>query len=389
MANEGIAKWFGLRRSNFILNPRTDAAFYATRTGVDIPSIVENLQVDLVTEVSPKRFFWGIYGGGKTHTLFKVSKELENITPIKPIYVECPNVGRNSKFLHLYHDGIMASMGQDFVVGLFEKFIEKIGLVRRDELERRIKEVIEDIELSKAIASLLGATPSKKVSFWRYLCGGKTIAKDLDELAQTEDLTEAEPTKLAGIIIAIGKVVKEVEGKNLVLILDELDRLLTVTDIASALSFQNAFRILVDPIQKDVAIIMGCTAGQLREVPEPVLGDTSERAALGPVLSKLGRHNLIEIQQLEPNDIDSFIKEVINYVREPNIDVRQRVAELKEDISETLEPDFFPITKEAIEALKAILGGNTTPREITLRMTQAAGKAYLMKKPVITRDVIG
>ena len=389
MANEGVAKWFGLRRPNFILDPRTDSAFYARRTGIDIPSIVEGLQVDLVTGVSPKRFFWGIYGGGKTHTLFKVSKELESIIPIRPIYVECPNVGRRSTFLHLYHDGIMASMGQDFIIELLEKLIDKIGLVRPDELEKRIREVIEDIDLSKAVASLLGADSSRRLSFWKYLCGIKVTARDLTELSQTEDLTEIEPTRLASIIMAIGKVIKEVEQKTLVLILDELDRLGAVTDEPSALSFQNVFRVLVDPNQKDVAIIMGCTAGQLREVPEPVFGDTSERAALGPVLSKFGRHNLIAVQTMDPNDIDLFIKEVINYVREPNIDVQQRVAELKKDISETLEPDFFPITKEAIETLKGILGGNTTPREITLRMTQAAGKAYLMKKSIITRDLIG
>ncbi len=388
MANEGIAKWFGLKSSNFILDPKTDSDFYARRTGIDINSIVSNLQIDLVTDISPKRFFWGIYGGGKTHTLFKVSKELEKHIPIYTVYVECPNVSKKSTFLHLYHDGIMASMGQDFIITLFKELIKKIGLVDREELEKRLRAIIDNAELSKAIASLLGADPSKLLSFWRYLCGVSVPPRDLNELDQTEDLTNAEPTKLAAIILGIGKVIKEVQGKTLVLLLDELDRLQIVTNEASALSFQNAFRILSDPNQKDVATIMGCSAVSINEIPD-AFGQAGERAALGPVLSKIGRSNLIEIPQLNQSDIDEFIKEVIEYLREPGVDISKKIAEVKRSSKEDFNSDFFPFSKEAIEALKSALGHAMTPREITLKMTQAIGRAFLMKKSFISQDVIG
>src|SRR5947209_19750738 len=111
-----IAKWFGLRRPNYILDPSTDASFYAPRSRVSIPQIVENVRVDLVTNRPPKRLFWGLYGGGKTHTLFCVAQELERLLPITKFYVECPNVNRRSTFLHLYHDGITKAFGQDFII---------------------------------------------------------------------------------------------------------------------------------------------------------------------------------------------------------------------------------------------------------------------------------
>ena len=116
----GVAEWFGLKRPNFILDPNKDADFYAPRTGVDIPKLIEGIQVNLVTERPPKRFFWGIYGGGKTHTLFHISRQLEKLLDIYPVYVECPSVPKKSTFIHLYHDGIMASMGQDFVLEMFK-----------------------------------------------------------------------------------------------------------------------------------------------------------------------------------------------------------------------------------------------------------------------------
>src|ERR1700731_1920475 len=121
MVDSDIAGWFGLKRPNYIINPGTDAEFYAPRSRVNIPQIVENLRVNLITNLPPKRMFWGLYGGGKTHNLFKVAQELEGMLPIKKFYIECPNVNKRSTFLHLYHDGISKAFGQDFIVELFER----------------------------------------------------------------------------------------------------------------------------------------------------------------------------------------------------------------------------------------------------------------------------
>ncbi len=226
----GVAEWFGLKRPNFILDPRTDADFFAPRSELDIPKLIEGLQVNLVTQRPPKRFFWGIYGGGKTHTLFHITKQLEKLTPVYPVYVECPSVPKKSTFHHLYHDGIMVSMGQDFIVSLFDRLIDSIGIVRHEPLLQRLREIMGDEELSRAVASLLGAQADRKLSFWRYMSGVGVSSRDLADLGQTQSLADVIPSKLAEIVICIGKTIKRVENKTLVLILDEIDRLQYVTD---------------------------------------------------------------------------------------------------------------------------------------------------------------
>jgi len=381
MANS-VAEWFGLNRPNFILDPRSDAKFYAPRTGVDIPKLVEGLQVNLVTERPPKRFFWGVYGGGKTHTLFHISEELKKLLNIYPVYVECPSVPKNSTFLHLYHDGIMASMGQDLVIGLFKDLIEKIGLVGFDELLSKLKEILGDEELSRAVASLLGARPDKELSFWRYISGVSVPSRDLAELNQTQSLVDTIPSRLANIIIIIGRVIKKVRNKILVLVIDELDRLKSVTDIYGESTYEEAFRRLVDENQKDVAVLISCSAVNLRELPN-VFGFEA-----GPILSRIGDHNLIQISEISANDVDDFMKKILYYIVDRE-QARQKIDELKESTEETLEVDLFPFTNEAIEALKGTLRGIMTPREITQRMSDLAGKAFLMKKPIITREIIG
>lgn len=383
MANS-LAEWFGLRRPNFIIDPREDAEFYAPRTGLDIPQLIEGLHVNLVTDRPPKRFFWGIYGGGKTHTLFHIISQLKVQIKIDiyPVYVECPSVPRKSTFIHLYHDGIMASMGQDFVVGLFIKLVNKLQ-VGGEQLISELKNILRDEDLARAVQPLIIADSAKKLSFWRYISGVSVPSRDLAELGQTQSLADTIPSRLANILIIIGRVIKKMMNKTLVLAIDELDRLKSVADEYGISTYEEAFRRLVDENQRNMSILLGCSAANRRELPEPFAG--GERSA---VLSRIGNHNLIEIREVSANDVDKFIKAILNYIVDKE-QAKQKINELKEDIDETLEIDLFPFTNEAIEALKGTLRGVMTPREITQRMSDSAGKAFLMKSRAITREIIG
>jgi hypothetical protein len=378
----GVAEWFGLKRPNFILDPKDDADFYAPRTGVDIPKLIEGIQVNLVTERPPKRFFWGIYGGGKTHTLFHISRQLEKLLDIYPVYVECPSVPKRSTFIQLYHDGIMASMGQDFIVEMFKDLVDSMGTTRFPELLGKLKEVLEDEELSRAVSSLFGARPDKELTFWRYISGVSVPARDLAELNLTQALVDTIPSRLANIVIIIGRVVKRTRGKTLVLILDELDRLQNVTDEYGVSTYQEAFRKLVDENQRDVAIIFGCSGVSFREIPD-IIGQEA-----GPILSRIGSQNIIPIAEISASDVDVFISRILEHSVDKSI-AGQKTKEFQKGLKESLEIDTFPFTREAIEALKGTLRGTMTPREITQRMSDAAGKAFLLKKPVITSDIIG
>src|SRR5437899_2209886 len=85
-----VGKRYGLRRDNFILDPVRDTACFA-RGDIDTRLIAESLDIDLVTGLAPKRLIWGPYGGGKTHTLMRSMQELEQLTAIHPVRVECPD----------------------------------------------------------------------------------------------------------------------------------------------------------------------------------------------------------------------------------------------------------------------------------------------------------
>jgi hypothetical protein len=370
---------FGLARPNFILDPAKDTECFA-RKDIKVGAIVEGLQIDLVTQLAPKRLLWGPYGGGKTHTLYRTLSELGKLTAVHAVRVECPDLSKRSVFNDLYRDGIMPVFGEEAVVSLFEKAIEKVPVARRDEYLRRLREFLGDEPLSKAVAQLMNPN-FERLRLWAWLSGIPLSRSELNDLGQTQDLASAEPARLAEMIVLIGKVMKNVDGKTLVLCLDEMERLKAVGPDAIQ-TFATGFTRLMDPNQRDVAILLGCSAALFDEMPD-IFGRN------GPVVSRLGAQATIEVPHIPDPDVDGFIRQVIAYVRKKDADIAALIAKAKSITKESLQSDYFPFTTEAIQAMKSRLTRDMTPREITIAMTQSAGRAHLMGRACVTSDLAG
>lgn len=374
-----LERAFGLNRPNFILDPSADWDCFARRD-INVLSIVEGLQIDLVTRLAPKRLLWGPYGGGKTHTLYKTLHELGKLTTIHIVRAECPDLSKRSTFNDLYRDGVMPMLGEETVVGLLERAIEQVPVAKRDEYLRRLREFLGDEPLSKAVAQLMNPN-FERLRLWAWLSGIPLTRAELGDLGQTQDLSSAEPTRLAEMIILIGRVMKRVEGKTLVLCLDEMERMKAV-GADSIATFVTGFTRLMDPNQRDVAVLLGCSAALFDEMPDIF-------ARGGPVVSRLGSHATIEVPHIPDPDVDGFIKQIIGYVRNPSAEIEALRAAAQSQTSERLQLDFFPFSIEAIQAMKSRLSRDMTPREITISMTQTAGRAHLMNRTSVTSDIIG
>lgn len=376
-----VQKRYGLRRPNFLLNPLSDedAQFFADRSDVNVGNILDNLQIDLATGVSPKRLVWGPYGGGKTHTLLHTMKRLSLLTPVHHVYVECPDLSKRASFLDLYREGIMRALRQDFVLDLFEKTRDKVGYAKREELLKKLKESFLDEELAKAVAILIDPTEQKRLLLWSWFSGVSVPRSDLADLGQTQDLSNAEPARLAQNIAIVGKLVKELQNKTLIIILDEIDRLKSV-GIETIVQFQTAFTRLMDPNQNHVSLLVGLSAQNLADLPELF----QERT---PVTSRLGKDAILQINYLDDVEVEPFIKKIVGFIRDTTSPIDDLLKKAKDSTSEKVDADLFPFTEEAIQALKLSLAREMTPREITLKMTRAAGKAHNHGKPVISSDV--
>lgn len=373
-----VGKHYGLRRDNFILDPLKDTACFA-RDDIRTSEIAENLDIDLVTQQAPKRLVWGPYGGGKTHTLMRTMQELQQLTPIKHIRIECPDLSKKSRFHDLYREGIMRGLGQDFIIGLIEEAVLSVGMARREELLNRLKNKFGDEEIAKAASRILD--PSfERLRLWRWISGVAMSRQDLDDLGQTQDLTETEAARLAEIICLFGRLLREMQQKTLVLVLDEMERLRSIGP-ETITTFVSGFTRLVDPNQTSVSVLIGASAALESELVEVFSPN-------GPVTSRIGVDAKIEIPSLIDPDVDKFIKGVITYLRDQSVDISSLISVARPNTTEEINSDFFPFTRDAIEALKSHLTQMMTPREITLKMTRALGRAHRANKPIITSDCI-
>jgi hypothetical protein len=373
-----IRERFGLRRDNFILDPVTDTDCFA-RDDIDTHLLAESLDIDLVTKIAPKRLVWGPYGAGKTHTLMRTMRELEQLTPIHPVRIECPDLSKKSRFHDLYREGIMRQLGQDFIIGLIEEAIHSVGLHRRDEMVQRLKERFQDEEVAKAAIRVINPNFDVLV-LWRWISGVPMSRADLDELGQTQDLTQTEAARLAEFLCLFGRLERELHGKTLVLVLDEMERLRSI-GAETITTFVSGFTRLVDPNQNAVSVLIGASAQQQAEMVEVFSPN-------GPVVSRLGNEAQVEISSLDDADVNKFIKEVIAFVREPSADIQSLIDEASSSVTETVNDDFFPFTEEAVDALKSKLTQFMTPREITITMTRSLGRAHRVGGLVVTTESI-
>lgn len=374
-----VGQKYGLTRDNFILDPLTDTACFA-RDDIRTNLIAEGLDIDLVTDLAPKRLLWGPYGGGKTHTLMRTMKELEGLTNIYVVRIECPDLSKKSRFHDLYREGIMRELGQDFVIGLIEEAVHSVGLAKRDEMLERIKRRFENEELAKASIRIIDPN-FEQLRLWRWISGVVLSRTDLDDLGQTQDLTQAEAARLADIIVILGKLLRDLRGQTLVLILDEMERLRAI-GLETLTTFVSGFTRLADPNQKYVSVLIGASAASESEMVE-VFGPG------GPVTSRLGADAKIEIPSLEDPDVDRFIEGVIAYLRDPGTDVNALVAGAAQETTEEVSVRFYPLSEDAVHALKSQLHQVMTPREITMKMTRGLGRAFRAGSSAILSAHVG
>lgn len=375
--DESIEVRYGLKRTNFILDPAVDSECFARRD-LNVHRLVEKLRVDLVTGLAPKRMYWGPYGSGKTHTLFRTMSELAHLTQIWSTHVECPDMTKRATFLDLYRDGVLRQLGEEYVLELLRRAIDEIGVARREVIVQRLREIIGDEELAKATVRLVDPT-FDPLTLWAWISGVKLSRADLGTLGLTQDLTEAEPARLAQMLVLLGRLERVINKRILVVVLDEMERLRSV-GAETIITFVTGFTRLCDPNQRDVSVLMGCSASILTELPDVFALD-------GPVMTRIGPDDREEIPPMPEVEVEDFVEKVLTYLR-ADVDIAALTARGQASTAEQLTPGLFPFTTPAMDAVKAKLARQITPREITIVMTQALGKAYLAGQPAVTSEFV-
>lgn len=380
-----LREWFGLKRDNYILNPRAineDRGFYARRPeSVQIDKQITDLEVDLAGKLSPKKLYWGVIGGGKTHTLYKILEELRARLAIEVVFVECPVTKKSLNFSELYRK-VLDAMGMDLVVndllrGVVSSVVQSVGILEPGKAEKELNKVLGYEDLSRASYTILTAgSEFNPLTMWRWLKAEEISASERESLRVSADL-KTDPEVLADVLILIGRFMQERKNKTLVLVFDELDRIHDASVDAKE-TFKAAFTKLTEPSQSFVSVFLCASAESAANVPELISEAVEDRL----------KGDISEIPTMTSNDFIPFVTDVVRYIRDPEADVGRLVKAAGKETNETLDDELYPFTHEAIEAIKASCGDKKTPRAITKAMSKGVGRARIRNKHAVSSKEI-
>ena len=362
-------------RNNFEIYAEKDFEFYVPRSGVDIDTITKRIKNDLVTDRCPKRFVNGPYGAGKTHTLFAVTSALKKAlfgTPynVEVVYVSAPDFPRNARFLDLYAH-ILTTIGKPKIMELFQKLVQdflkqKIGW-KRDELAAAIHQKLEEVNYD--LANVISINLPDENLVWRWLIGSTGSSSDLATLGVSSHLKEADPQMLVKILETIGKLFENYDKKKLIILLDECERWENLNNEALA-SLNLGFLRLADKSNKHVSVIWSISIAAGGWEAETTVLDKA-------VTDRIMPRNIIQIPTLDLSDAARFMKDVIQYVRDPKCEVKAKLK--KSPPSEKVDATTYPFSEEALEQILASITEDSqlTPRRLIDCLSNAVGNAAL------------
>lgn len=348
-------------RRNFQINVRTSPkdrqAYFGSRTRSD--QLIADIRRQYQMGMPPKKFVYGLFGAGKTHTLFNFLYHLQEAAdPCPPETIRCRYIdgefGKKTTFSYLYGQ-MMNAIGAREVTRLVQHYLQAhAGPNLRDRLE----EFFRDADVATAIHTLgVGATD---VTLWKWLSGGSLSTAELTGLGLTKNLTSA--GELTGALIALGKLF-QAENIHYVFLLDELEGLKNVQDLDAQRSFHDAFRRLADDGNDTIGFIISTHGAKDEDVPEFIFEND--------IRTRIGGNNIHELRYLQdPGDVKTFLRGLMELVLDH--------ASLAEAIQGGEVPDgleLYPFTDAALAQFVEIATESVTaslPRNIIKAVNECA-----------------
>jgi hypothetical protein len=324
--------------------------------------------------VPPKKYLYGLYGAGKTHTLFNLKYQLEESpqAATQPYKVVCRIIDcefrRKTDFSYV-HGKIMEAIGLEDVRDLIRKFLAKNAMLNVLEL---LREKFENTNVAKAIHSLaLGASD---VTLWKWLCAGKLSAAELTSLGLTKNLDTVE--EMVTIEVGLTRLF-QAETKNYLFLLDEMEGMRNVDDSDAQESFHDAFRKLASDENDALGFVVSIFAGAENQIPDFVFRPD--------IINRINRNNIHLLNYLqEPNEVEQFLRDLFDLMVDP---AKKQAAEASGEIPPGLQ--WYPFSDTAKEQFVDIAVSAVTaslPRNLIKAVNECAVEAVQRGARVIDVD---
>ena len=326
-------------RKNFTINFRDnheDRAAYFGNSGIN-EEIIEDIRERYMMGSQPKKFLYGQYGVGKTHTLFNIKYGLEEspeAVALTSHQVKCCFIDAEFKEKTNYnylHAQMMEAVTLETIRQVIDEYLAKNA---GPGLEDKLREDFGDANIARAVRALGYA--GEPITLWKWLCGGSMTAAELTSYKLTKNMDTI--SEMYRVLVGIMRLFVE-KGIYYLFLLDEMEGLTNIRNQDCRESFHDAFRKLADDENSVVGFIVSIYAMQEEDIPDFVFRED--------IKTRLNKANIHHLEYLaHDDDVRQFLKDLFLLV----IDEEKKTEKEKEGkVSAGLE--FYPLTDEAMEEL--------------------------------------
>ncbi|MEW6215141.1 MAG: hypothetical protein AB1478_08075 [Nitrospirota bacterium] len=372
-------EWFCLKeRESFTIDPKVnpeDAKFYFGREEIK-NRIKAQMRRSFVEPGVPKMIIYGSFGSGKTQTLFHLEYYLQN---------ERPEACRqNPRTLHLdlemrsksdhadWHLQLMETLAKETVTKWVENLFNQVS-----NLDIELKAIFRDNNIAVAIKNLRMGGDTAFLA-WRWLCGQRLGAGDLEHLRVTRNLGDLGAGDMVNTLVGLGRLAER-NNEKIIFFMDEAEQFKNVKTGDATESLHDYLRKLSEPSNSSIGFIVGYYALTLDEMAELVVRQD--------IRTRIGEINYIEIPPLPSiRDVQIFLKELLAEL------VKQKEAEQKiQSKSLGVSLETYPFTAEAFDMLCEFASQDPTkalPRNLIKAVNECAISAWDERKTIIEPSIV-
>jgi Cdc6-like AAA superfamily ATPase len=364
-AMETMAEWYGLKdgHKDFFIENDVHARLLFARSELD-DELQSILRKSFRTSNPPKFLLFGDWGVGKTHTM----RHIEHVVSSTPgfdahiVLIEMPDITAKSTF-QVAHSALLDSLGLNRVKNWVLQFQTK----NQSKAQEVIQHQTQSEDIARAFLTLIGYGDSARIC-WDWLRGVELSSSEARSVGLPSALSQS--NQLVSVLRMLGRLSKDVDGKTLVLMLDEATKLESVTNGDAIAHWINSFKILSDKLTKEVGFIVSASFRDPDDMPEPLSN--------AQIRSRFGDKHYIQLRNFGSEEANVFVRALLVEWVDPAKRAALMAAHNADVQSENITDKTFPFTERALEQFIEYAcrnGGITNPRDIQSTLDDILNRA--------------
>jgi Cdc6-like AAA superfamily ATPase len=371
---ETMASWYGLKdgHNDFYIENDVHARLLFARSQLD-DQLQTILRKSFRTSNPPKFVLYGDWGVGKTHTLRHIEHVIGATSgyDAQVVFVELPDITAKATF-QTAHAALLDALGLHTVKNWMFQFQAK----HQAQSVQLMQHQAQSEDIARAFHTVSGYGDNTRIC-WDWLRGAELSSADARSAGLPPFLGQS--NQLVGVLRVLGRLSKEIDGKILILMLDEATKLSAVSNGDAIAHWVNAFKILSDKLTKEIGFIVSASFRDPDDMPD-ALADQQIR-------TRFGLTHYIQLQNFGPAEAQEFVLALLDEW----IDPTKRSGLLSEHSgnadNESHNSAVYPFTQKALGGFVeyACRNGNVTnPRDLQQSLDDILNRAIDDNRHIIS-----